>query len=138
MPVVDATHLDGFLRRLSQRHARAAALPEHLLVGDIVLFRTAAEALGGDLLQALLSLHRNRMRRASHRVRSLASAGYAGPGQMLGVRAPAHIALLPRYAEDFGCHAVNVDHRFGPKVSNSRLEAEAAVRFDQHQAVKSD
>ena len=97
------------LRGLRQSHAGAAAFAEDALVGDFVVLRFAAQILGRDLLQLLLGVHRDRMRRARHRVRGLAATGDAGPRQILRRVSPGDFALFPRHAQDLGGHAVDID-----------------------------
>ena len=56
----------------------------------------------------LLRVGADRVRRTRHRMRRLAAARRAGPGQVLAGVAPYHFALLPRHAEDFGGDPVHV------------------------------
>ena len=96
--VVDASELDRALRRVRERHAGAAALARHALVGHDVVFGLAAEILRGDLLQLLDRVGRRGMRRARHRVRRLAAARDAAPRQVLGRVAPGDVDFLPGHA----------------------------------------
>jgi hypothetical protein len=48
------------------------------------------------------------------------------------------VVWLPRHTQDLCADAMNVDHRFGAEVTNSRLEAEVPVGLDQQQAVESN
>ena len=136
MTVVDAAQLNRFLSSLSQRHAGAAALAEDTFVGDLVILRIAAQALGGDLLQPLLGLHADGVCGAGHGVRGLAAARHTAPRHVLTVRAPAHVALLPRHTQHFGGHAMHIDDSFRSEVADSGLEADASVGFDQRQAIE--
>ena len=102
---------------------RAAALAKDALVRNFVLLRLSAESLGGDLLELLFSIHRSRMCRAGHGMGGLASAGDAGPREILGGIAPGDIAFFPRHTQNFGDGAVHIDHRLGSQVADARLES---------------
>jgi hypothetical protein len=81
--VVNAAEFDGALRRLREGHAASAALVEDALVGDVIVFRLAAEILSGDFLQFLLCVHGDGPCGAGVCVGGLAAAGGAAPRQVL-------------------------------------------------------
>ena len=134
--VVLAAERDGLLRRLRERHTPAGArdaAARHLVAG-----RSAAERFRGNLLQLLDGILRRRMRRARHRVRGLAAGRDAGPRQILRGVAEHDITLLPRDVEHLGRHAVHVEDRMRAVIADAGLEADAAVRLDDEQAVEAD
>jgi hypothetical protein len=57
---------------------------------------------------------------------------------VLGGVAPADVALVPRHAEHLGSDAVDVHHRLGPQIADSRLEADAAIGHDEKEPVEAD
>src|SRR2546425_5245571 len=134
--VVLAAELDGFLRRLRERHA--AAWAGTLAAGHLVRVRIAAARFRRDLLKFLDRVGGRRMPGARHRVRRLTSGGDARPRQILRRVAEDHVALLPRHVEHFGGDAVHVESRFGPEITDARLELHTAVRLDDEQAVEAD
>ena len=72
------------------------------------------------------------------RVRRLAAAGDAGPGQVLARVAPRQLALLPRHADHFRGHAMRVAHRLRAEVADAGLDVHPAVGFDHEEAVEAD
>ena len=138
MTIEDAAELDSAFGRLRERHAGAAALAEHTLVGHVVVFRPASEILRGDLLQLVDRIGCGRMRGARMGVRRLAAAGDAGPRQVPARVAPRQLALLPRHADHFRRDAVHVAHRFGAQVPDAGLDIHPAVGLDDEEAVEPD
>ena len=68
----------------------------------------------------------------------LAAARDAGPRQILRRVAPGDIAFLPRNAEHFSSHAVDVADRLGSEIADAGLDVESAVRLDDEKPVEPD
>src|SRR5207237_3225266 len=49
---------------------------------------------------------------------------------------PGALTLVPRHAYELRNHAMNVMHRFGPEVANSRLDIDPAIRLDQEKSIE--
>ena len=137
MAVVDAAQLDGALRGLSKGHAFASTLVKDAFVGYFILLRLAAVCFCRNFLQLLFAVHRDSMRSAGHRMRSLAAAGDASPWQVLAGVTPFDIALFPGNAQDLGDHPMHVTDGFRPKVADSRLDCDPAIGSDDEQPVVS-
>ena len=138
MAVVDASELDRALGRARERHAGAAALARHALVGHDVVFGPAAEILRGDLLQLRDRIARRGMRSARHRMRRLAAARDAAPRQVLGRVTPRDVDLFPRHAHHFRRHTLAIRPRFGAKIADASLDGHPAVRLDDKESVEAD
>ena len=117
--VEDAAQFDGSLGRVGQAHARTAAFAEDPFVGNLIVFSTSAQILRGDLLQLGPGVHPGGVRGARHRVRGLAAAAVAAPGQVLRGIAPGDDDLVPRHTQQLGGHAMAVAERSGAVVADT-------------------
>src|SRR6266568_4349988 len=123
------------LRRLRQSHGSTAAFRKYPFVCDLVVFGFATERPRCDFLQFLLSIHCRGVRGTSHCMRGLAAAGNTCPRQVLSCVSPGEIAFLPRHAQHLCNDAMAINDGFGAEVSDSRLNRNPPVGFDQKQPV---
>src|SRR5579872_6819398 len=72
------------------------------------------------------------------RVRGLAAAGGATPGQVLARATPGDFAFLPRNAKHLGSDAVAIAHRRCAQVPDAGLDIELPVRLQNGEAVKAN
>src|ERR1700722_1757677 len=136
MAIVRTAEFDGALGGLRESHTRSGSLPKDAFIRDQVILGFTAETRRRDFFKFLRSIHGDRMRGPRHRVSRLAASGHARIRKMLRRVAPYDIALFPGDAQNLRTCAVNVDHRLGSQIADSRLELDPALGRDDEQSIE--